>query len=320
MSSPSIKAFTLAALLVACIPPSKSVAAHVEGFGSISSNVAPLQVDQAYQHPQFLDVARTRQFTPSDLGNNGHETMAYTGQAQFGRLGATAFVGGAHANTPNLSVASDISMSFHDRITANTLSPLIPTYLRLDVDLSGTMSRGDQIFGNSSGAFFGIQQISATDPEHFSNLANVQFTWFGANFLINNTTDPGSATQGFVPYPGEEPAFEEAPGPAHHSFGARGYVDVPLNASFGPSFLLIVSMKASVSTNTDNTFADSNFGNTVLIGNARIVDQNGIPIPTASFTSESGYDYITPPPPIPEPATFAIVSLAATCVLSRRRR
>jgi len=44
--------------------------------------------------------------------------------------------------------------------------------------------------------------------------------------------------------------------------------------------------------------AITDFGNTALIGNARLVDSIGNPIPGASFTRASGYDYITPPSPI----------------------
>ena len=43
---------------------------------------------------------------------------------------------------------------------------------------------------------------------------------------------------------------------------------------------------------------------TVRIDNARLVDQNGDPIPGASFTSASGYDYITAP--VPEPHAVAL--------------
>ena len=76
---------------------------------------------------------------------------------------------------------------------------------------------------------------------------------------------------------------------------------------FGPSFLLDVSLGASSSCGNEipTCSAITDFGSTALIGNARVVDGLGNVIPGPSFTSASGYDYITPPGPlgsqIPEP-------------------
>jgi hypothetical protein len=320
----SVRRILFAATLLACVPLPATQAAKVEGFGSLTSNAAPVQTDTEYAHPRFLDVAKLVQLNSVQAGTGGHAAMLYTGQAQFGRLAATSFVSGKHANVPDLAVGSDIAMWFQDTIMAQNPSPLVSSYLRLDVDLSGSMSRGDQIFGNSTDARFGITQISTTDPEKFIHVAGIEFSWFGENRAITSETGNNSGTLGFVPYPGGEPAFEPdpLPGPPTYSFRAHGYVDVPLNFTLGPTFLLEFALAAYAGTNTDNTFAETNFGSTALIGNARIVNAAGNIIAGASFSSESGYDYITPPPALPEPqsAMVLLAGLGVSGLVTRRRR
>ena len=124
----------------------------------------------------------------------------------------------------------------------------------------------------------------------------------------------------------QSPRF--TPGALGYLFDARGYVDIPLDDPlFGPSFLLSVSAGASSSCGNEmpHCLAITDFGNTALIGNARIVDQNGVLIPDALFASASGYDYITPPGPlnaIPEPESYAmlLVGLGLLGFAARRRQ
>src|SRR5215210_2999135 len=93
---------------------SGALAAKVEGFGSISTGGS---LFTEYADPHYLYFGKTVQMGPGELGPGGHETLSYVGEAQYGRLGAHAFVGGAHVNTPDFSGSSDLNVSFQDKIS-----------------------------------------------------------------------------------------------------------------------------------------------------------------------------------------------------------
>ena len=329
------------ALLWAFASGSPAFAAHVEGEGTIDTNLAPpLQsVITPYDDSEFLDVAKTVEVSgaqacgASPLDN---KLLTYSGQAQFGRLAVRSSISTNGAvPCPDLSTAVNVHMSFHDQIAPQNLNPLSGNYWRLDVELSGEMvGHGATDNGASVGKFtssgFSIG-MGDVDGTFTAGLAEISFTWVGDDFSVTNTSTDSPPR--FVPYPGEEPGFTPSgiPGPARYLFGARGYIDVPLDETFfdekdnplllfGEPFLFFVraSADSSCGNETPQCLAITDFGNTARIENARIVDQNGDPVAGASFTSTSGYDYITAPVPEPQAWMLTLVAGAALGIRARR--
>jgi hypothetical protein len=305
------------------------------------------QVDATYQNPTYLSVF-DKVLLPT-LGPND-KTLQYQGEAQFGRLGVKSYISGSVPTTPTLSTSVSLFLGFSDQITPLGLSPnpAVSNFLRLDVGLNGTMSGyGATDSGNTIGkltaATFEMILRDPLDYNKFNILASIGFTWIGDNFFLTNTSF-ASATPRFVPYAGEEPRFTPVANSIvpEYSFGARGFIDVPLDGSIvnqggsgtflaaGSPFVLDFFAGASSSCGNElpTCVAITDFGSTALIGNARIVDQFGNLIAGAGFTSDSGYDYLTPPgsrvvtAPVPEPETWALM-LGGTGLLafmSRRRK
>lgn len=208
------------------------------------------------------------------------------------------------------------------------------------------MRRTDSDFGNGTFAHFSLTLIDPLDPDNFNQLSTVSFTW---SDVLQIGNEHGAGVGGFIASPGQEPRFTFLPngGPVpvttavDYFFGARGYIDVPLDGHVqgffdspflarGAPFLLefVAGAQSSCADETPACGATTDFGSTALIGNARIVDQNGSVVANASFTSESGYDYISPPgslvvvtAPIPEPETWALMlaGLGVIGALARRR-
>src|SRR5207247_8047963 len=69
--------------------------------------------------------------------------------------------------------------------------------------------------------------------------------------------------------------------------------------------------------------AKADLGNTALIGGYRILDASMNVIPGATLTSDSGYDYITPPGSadsgVPEPGSVVLSAAVFGILLWRRR-
>lgn len=329
-----------AVLLCAAAFSPVSLAAETWGYGAIYSNGVASAID--YQDPTYLNVAKEVQLNP--LGIPGSKVLAYYGEAQFGRIGVGSHIGGTAPANPDLDSSVSIAMAFQDLITPRNLSLVTPSYLRLDISLSGEMlgagaTNNGLTIGKLTAATFDIV-LSDTDPATqygFNILASIQFSWFGDNFFITN--ESGSfATPRFMPFAGEEPRFTQnlIPGLPAYSFATRGYLDIPLDGSLpgfdgkpvlasGAPFLLEFAAKADSSCGNEipACTAITDFGHTALIGNARIVDAFGN-LAAGGFTSESGYDYITPPggtlAPIPEPQSWALLLAGITLIGAWRNR
>jgi hypothetical protein len=183
---------------------------------------------------------------------------------------------------------------------------------------------GGAAIGKLTNASFslGIENLASTSGVA---LAVIEFTWFGENSFVTNTSD--SFEPRFVPDPGEEPRFFDG-----HAFGARGYIDVPLDGvflddeeepflAFGDPFVLNATVGANSSCGNEipSCLAISRFF-TVRIENARIVDQFGDPVPGASFDSASGYDYDVAPAPEPDAAALMLAAVATIASLRGRLR
>ncbi len=127
--------------------------------------------------------------------------------------------------------------------------------------------------------------------------------------------DGNPDTPSFVPDPGQEPRFELGP-IAGYLFATRGYLEIPTDdfegfegLVLGAPFLLRVNARAESSCPSEPCGAQSDFV-AAVIDNARFVDANGDPVAGASFTTESGYDYITAPE-----ADAVSMGLVALCAL-----
>ena len=321
------------ALLWAFASGSPALAANVEGEGTLDTNLPPpLQSDvTSYDAPDFLDVAHSVQVSGEQACSSSplqDKFLSYSGQAQFGRLAVRSHIGG-QLPCPDLSTSVSVYMSFNDQIEAQNLSPLPGNYWRLDVELSGEMmgygaTDNGAAVGKltSAGLEVGMGDVDGTFTV---GLAEISFAWFGEDFFVSNTSTDSAPR--FVPYPGEEPRF------IGHDFGARGYIDVPFDGDFedekgnpvllpGDPFLFWVIARANSSCGNENPtcLATTDFGHTARIENARIVDQNGDPVAGASFTSTSGYDYITSPVPEPQTWVLTLVACAALGIRDASRR
>jgi hypothetical protein len=305
---------------------SPASAANVGGNGSIDTDLPPPleSVSTDYEAPDFLDVAKTVQLNGSEAGGSipvGSKALSYFGDAQFGRLGARSFIGGQVPSSPDLSTSVHVGMGFFDQIAFQNLNPLRGNNLRLDIALSGEMTGyGATNFGATIGkvtnASFGIV-VKNFDSTVVVAFSSVEFRWFGETLIVTSEPD-------FVPYPGEEPRFTQnpTPGPPRRFFDARGYIDIPLDTEsllFGGHLELEVGVNASSSCGNEipECLAISDF-DAARIENARLVDENGDPILGATFSSTSGYDYITAP--VPEPEAFALMGTAIATLASLRRR
>ena len=93
-------------------------------------------------------------------------------------------------------------------------------------------------------------------------------------------------------------------------FQGQGTVLIPFNAS---NFDLFFTLNTSAACRTACS-ATSDFGNTALIGGARILDSQMAVIAGASLTSDSGYGYLTTQGPtvpggdVPEPASVILTA------------
>jgi hypothetical protein len=311
-------------LLTLCVSGSwvPASAAIIFGSGEVQPGT-PSTID--YESPSYLLVGRIEQLTGSQIAG-GHMTMAYYGEAQYGRLGVQTFAGGHHLAMPELSVAAYLALGFEDTITPDNFQP--GSHLLLDIGLTGFMSRIDTTYGpyaNITSAEFMIGTRDPSNPDNFQMLLDIMFIWFGDQKIIALSSDYGPFAPLFVTYPDGDPNFTQSTNPLHpgFSFGASGYIDIALG---GSPFDLFVRASASSSCAQQSTqcAADTHFGNTALIGNARIVDANGDTVPGASFASQSGYDYLIPPGPlapgaVPEPVSIVLAGLGLAAIAVRRK-
>ena len=302
-----------------------ALASQVEGFGSIQTNLsdpALVQIDKAYQDPLSLVVRDTLQLTPVELGATGSKVLQYSGEAQFGRLGVATHIGGV-SGALTLSSSVNAFVSSKDLISPTNLNPVGASFLRLDVGLSGNMQRSDSDFGNSTFAHFALHLIDPLNPDNFNQVSTLSFSWSDTGRSRTNTGRSrrfhrlrGSGTSLHV-------LAQRRPGAdaglrlflrrqRSHRRSARWQRARILRLAIpdaGGTVPARVRRRCFVDLRRRDPCmqAHTDFSSTALIGNARIVDQNGNIVPGASFTSESGYDYITPPgslvvsTPIPEP-------------------
>ena len=211
---------------------------------------------------------------------------------------------------------AQLGLGSEDEITIANAGP--SDFLQLEVSLSGYLRRRDFNIGNHAVAGFSVR---TWDPENTEesliNVFEVHFNWFGlleTEPHVATTSDYGDSN--FIAFPGKELVFSPTIGPSdEHGFGGRGYVRIPLfDLDTNPVDTFTLELTALSSTtcagnNTTTCAAESNFGNTVLIRNAQIVDAFGDVVPAASFTSVSGYDYITPPSAVPLPGALGLMLL-----------
>lgn len=323
--------FWIALTLSTCVSAAPVRAAHVEGYGTIETNLsnpAFVSIETAYEDPVFLDVRKIVQLSHVDLGSSsGYKTFDYFGEARAGRLRARSRVAGPVVQNPELDSGVNIGMEFHDQITPQDLVAAV-RYLRVDVELSGRMTRVDLSPGNDANARLAIN-MEDVESSINKGLYYVEFDWSADNRSISDVIPlTGLGAPRFVSYPGEEPRFTQVPigGAAYYAVDARGYLDVPLDGDeeegpvgllFGEPFRLRVSITSDADCGTEpGCLADTNF--IARIDNARFVDASGDPVAGPSLMSESGYDYITAPEP--EGVAMGLIAIGVLGGAARRRQ
>ena len=103
-------------------------------------------------------------------------------------------------------------------------------------------------------------------------------------------------------------------------FFQRNSVRVPYNSPLlGITLRMDATARCESGSNGDCT-ASMMFGNTGQVGNFRILDSAGNPVPGATILAESGHDYTQEIQAVPEPAVLSLTGLGLTllCVLRRR--
>lgn len=307
---------------VAWNPPAR--AANVSGFGSLATNRSDpgLSTDSEYEDPESLNVTNSVRLTPTQIGvSSGDKLLLHLGQAQFGRLRTRATDAGLIFDETDLSTDVSVEMEFVDRITPGNLNPDVVKALRFDVELHGEMTRLDSLSGNGTFATFGFLlrdlDVIATGCMGFA----ATFSWTSdvRSAASQAGCDGNPDTPRFVPDPGEEPRFTQVttPGPPRYTFGTRGYLEIPTDDFedfegwvLGTPFGLRVFAAAQATCGVEPCASVSDFI-AAVIDNARFVDANGDPVASASFTTESGYDYVTATVPEADPFAMGLVALGA---------
>ena len=317
-------ALSMTALLCVTAICTQAFGAVIEGSGQMDSAVHPdpPNFSEDFSDPiQVLASRSVQTLLPTPFPGAPSLLQQYSGYATYGRISTRSLVVSELANAdPSMLMPVEanavLGLGSEDEITIANAGP--SDFLQLDVSLSGYLRRRDFNIGNHAVAGFSVR---TWDPENTEvdpiNVFEVRFNWVGLLEMephVATSSDYGDSN--FIAFPGEELAFSPTIGPnEEHGFGGRGYVRIPLfdlDANPVDTFKLELTAFSSTtcaSNSTSTCRAESNFGNTALIGNAQIVDAAGDVVPAASFTSVSGYDYITPPSAVPLPGALGLMLL-----------
>jgi hypothetical protein len=231
------------------------------------------------------------------------------GDVLFGRLTSAAAVGAQPVANPSLPFFSTLTTKFTDTLTISGASS---GFLSLDIGLHGVLSRSDTTGANSQGEL----NIFAMDSGgNVSASGAICMFWeAGSAPILCGPGLVGVASTLFS-------AMSITPdGLGGWVFQGDARVLLPFTGGelgFSAQLTTLVGCKAPCSASAD-------LGHTALFGGYQILDSAGHLIPGATLTSESGYDYVTPPSgdaaAVPEPATSGLIALAGLAMWGRRRR
>jgi hypothetical protein len=235
-------------------------------------------------------------------------SLSFGGVASFGRLSAYSNVSaGTVPGHPNEYFSSALGSGFTDTISIINASS---GFLSLDFAIHGKLDNQPQAGTLTSGRLI----VNTT------NLAG-DVTYVTADFFMlwDGTNPPGFSTLDAGVLSGLRSAISISSASGGYVYQGVSSVLIPFTTS---SFQLTTALISTASCHAPCQ-ASSNFGDTALIGGYRILDSSMNPIPGASLTSESGYDYTTPPGPAaadaPEPGS-AILTAGMLGLLGWRRR
>jgi hypothetical protein len=233
------------------------------------------------------------------FGPDALHTAFIDGQVLFGRIESAAAVAAQSVQNNVFSpFFSSLTTQFNDTVTIHGASS---GFLSLDFGLHGVLARSETSGANTTGDFSFFVTDLAGNTTH-SGL--VCMTWDAGSAPI--LCAPGLAGL-LSPLQSSMTITPDNLGGAVYQGNAS--ILIPFTSS---SFGLAAQLTAQVGC-TAPCSASADLGHTALIGSYQILDSNLNPITGATLTSESGYDYITPPagaaaPGVPEPASAFLVA------------
>jgi hypothetical protein len=213
---------------------------------------------------------------------------------------------------PDAPFYSDLTLSFNDTLTISGASS---GFLSLDVSVHGVLHQpggnGDYAIGR-----FGVLTEN-TDETVISNFGSLCMFWSGPN-------PPGYCTElPLGPLAPLKSAMTINPdGLGNVIYQGEATIFIPFS---GNTFEFQAALSSSSLCHAPCS-AKTDLGHTALIGGVKILDSSMNQISGATLTSQSGYDYVTPPsgaaaPGVPEPASASLtVGMLGFLVWYARRK
>jgi hypothetical protein len=246
-------------------------------------------------------------FTKQIFAPDGFHVAFMSGDASFGRLGAESFVATNGPDTIQAYIAS-MTMSYDDAITIHGASS---GFLSFDVSLHADLSHTNGDGNIASGNFFILTE--SLDQSQVLTFAQECLSWV-------NTGQPGYCAAQLGPLAPLKSATSITPdGTGGANYQGQATIFIPFSLS---SFDLHLSLSSTVFCHAVCS-ESSDLSHTALIGGVKILDSSMAVIPGAFLTSDSGYDYVTPPgastSTVPEPGPLVLVAAAIGFLVLRRR-
>jgi hypothetical protein len=294
----------LAAAILFLVQPARSGVLNLNGE-TITGPYIPGYVNETPENDHahsndFLSISRNI-FAPDST-----HVVAFAGETSFGHLAAASAVA-TNAVVGYDFFSSSMIAGFTDTVTINGASS---GFLSLDFTFHGAVHKQSVNGSTATGNLLVQTHNSAGDVTYSSG--GIALDWF-------DTDPPAFAFQAGGTISSLHTATSLAPVNGSFEGQAIGQVLIPFSIA---SFDLSVGLTTVAFCHAPCT-TSSDFSNTALIGGYHILDNSLNPIPGATLTSESGYDYVTPPgsavAAAPEPG-LTLLTAAVAFALARHSR